>query len=54
MNFGPHSRMTKACWGNIGNLFVICMRQVTKGHLYHLLGVSDYYVMYRQRAKSVF
>ena len=27
--------------GNIGDLFVICMRQVTKGHLYHLLGVSD-------------
>ena len=26
--------------GNIGNLFVKCMRQVTKGHLYHLLGVS--------------
>ena len=25
--------------GNIGNLFVKCMRQVTKGHLYHLLGV---------------
>ena len=49
----PHSRMTKACWGNIGNPFVISMRQVTKGHLYHLLGVSDYYVMYRQRAKSV-
>ena len=47
----PYSRMTKICWGNIGNLFVICMRQVTKGHLYHLLGVSDYYVMYRQRAK---
>ena len=21
--------------GNTGNLFVICMRQVTKGHLYH-------------------
>ena len=34
--------------GNIGDLFVKCMRQVTKGHLYHLLGVSDYYVMYRQ------
>ena len=33
--------------GNIGDLFVKCMRQVTKGHLYHLLGVSDYYVMYR-------
>ena len=21
----PHSRMTKTYWGNIGNLFVICM-----------------------------
>ena len=40
--------------GNIGDLFVKCMRQVTKGHLYHLLGVSDYYVMYRHRAQSVF
>ena len=39
--------------GNIGDLFVKCMRQVTKGHLYHLLGISDYYVMYRQKAKSV-
>ena len=28
---------------NIGNLFAKCMRLVTKGHLYHLLGVSDYY-----------
>ena len=28
---------------NIGDLFVKCMQQVTKGHLYHLLGVSDYY-----------
>ena len=36
---------------NIGDLFVICMLQVTKGHLYHLLGVSD--LMYRQRARSV-
>ena len=34
--------------GNIGDLFVKCLRQVTKDHLYHLLGVSDYYVMYRQ------
>ena len=32
--------------GNIGDLFVNCMRQVTKGHLYHLLGVLDNYVMY--------
>ena len=39
--------------GNIGNLFVECNRQVSKGHLYHLLGVSDYYVLYRQRAKSL-
>ena len=28
--------------------FVKCMRKVTKYYLYHLLGVSDYYVMYRQ------
>ena len=27
--------------GNIGDLFVKCMRQVTKGHLYHLFGVLD-------------
>ena len=38
---------------NIGDLFVKCMQQVTKGHLYHIPGVSDYYVMYGQRAKSV-
>ena len=37
--------------GNIGELFVKCMRQVTKSHLYHLLGVSDYYVMYRHRVQ---
>ena len=37
--------------GNIGDLFVKCMRQVMKGLLYHLLGVLDYYVMYRHRAK---
>ena len=42
-------RMTKTYW----ETFVKCMRQVTKGHLYHLLGVSVYYVMYRQRAQSV-
>ena len=47
----PHRRMTNTCWGNIGDLFVICMRQLTKGHLYHLLGVSDYYVMYRKSAQ---
>ena len=46
--------MTKTCWGNIGNLFVICMQQVTKGHLYHLFGVSDYYVMYIGRGQSLF
>ena len=31
--------------GKIGDLFVKYMRQVTKGHLYHLLGVSDYYII---------
>ena len=40
--------------GNIGDLFVICVGQVTKSHLYHPLGVSDYYVIYRQKAKSCF
>ena len=39
--------------GNIGKLFVKCMQQVTKGHVYHLLGVSDYSIMYRRRAQSV-
>ena len=39
--------------GNIGNLFRKCMREFTKGYLYHLLGVSDYDLTYRQRAKSV-
>ena len=43
----PHSRLTKACWRNVGNLFVICMKQVTKDHLYHLFGVLDFYVIYR-------
>ena len=40
--------------GNIGDLFVKCMQQVTKGHLYRLFWVSDYYVMYRQRAKYTY
>ena len=39
--------------GNIGHLFLKCMQQVTKGHLYHRLGVLDYYVIHRQRAWSV-
>ena len=39
--------------GNIGDLFVKCMRQVTKSNLYHLLRVTDYYVMYRQRPQSI-
>ena len=39
--------------GNIGDHCVKCMRQVTKGHLYHLLGLSDYHVTYRHRAQSV-
>ena len=34
-----HSRMTKEMLGNFGNRFVKCMRQVTEGHFYHLLGV---------------
>ena len=33
--------------GNMGNLFVKGLQEVTKGHLYHLLGVLDYYVIYR-------
>ena len=39
--------------GNIDNLFLKRMQQVTKGHLYHLFGVSDYCVMYRRRGKAV-
>ena len=38
--------------GNIGDLFVKLVLEVTKGHLYHLFGVSDYYVMYRHRASQ--
>ena len=38
--------------GDIGNLLMKCLPQVTKGHLYHLLGVLDYYVMYRHRASQ--
>ena len=38
--------------GNIGNLFVK-MWQVTKSHLYLVLGVLDYFVMYRHRARSL-
>ena len=48
----PHSRITKNMLGNIGDLFVKCMRQA-KGYLYHLSGVLDYYVMYGQRIQSV-
>ena len=33
--------------GNIGYLFVKCMQQVMKSHLYHLLGLSIYYIMDR-------
>ena len=39
--------------GNIGDPFVKCMRQVTKGHLYHLFEVSNYYIMYRQSPSSI-
>ena len=38
--------------GSFGNLFVKCMQQITKGHWYHLFGVSDHCEMYRQRAQS--
>ena len=41
----PHSRMTKTCWETLET------KQVIKGHLYHLVGVSGYYVMYRQRVQ---
>ena len=34
-------------------IFVKSILQFTKGHLYHLLGESDHYVMYEQRAESV-
>ena len=58
MSKGRHQNSSqednKNMLGNIGDLFVKCMRQVTKGHFYNLLGVSDYYVMYRQKAKSCF
>ena len=39
--------------GNSGNQFDKCMQQVTKGHLLHLLDVSDYYKMNRQKAQLV-
>ena len=52
--FGEKSKFpTVNILGNIGDLFVKCMRQDTKSHLYHLLRVSDYNVMYRHRAQSV-
>ena len=38
---------------NIGDLFLKFMQQVRKGLLYHVFGVSDYYVVYRQRIQSV-
>ena len=38
--------------GNIGDLFVKCMQQVTKGNVYHLLGVLDYYVIYREKIEK--
>ena len=46
--------MTKTCWETLVTckVFVTCMLQVTKDHLHHLLGVSDYYVMYRHRASQ--
>ena len=40
--------------GNIVDLFVKCMRKVTKYHLHNLLGILDYYVIYRQRGQASF
>ena len=45
--------LDKNMLGNIGHLFVKCRRQVTNGHEYHLLGVSEYYIMYRHKSQSV-
>ena len=47
----PHQD-DKNMLGNIGSLFVKYMQQVTKGHSYHPLGVSDYYVMYGQSCET--
>ena len=44
-----HSSMTKICEETL----VTGLRQVTKGHLYHLLVVLYFYVMCRHRAQSV-
>ena len=38
---------------NIVDLFVKSMLQVTKGHVHQLVGVLDYYAMYRQRVQVV-
>ena len=44
--------MTKICWETlVCACEMYATQKVTKGHLYHLLGVLDYYVMYRQRAQ---
>ena len=40
------------CGLYVGILTSLLRGDVTKGHVYHLLGVSDYYVMYRYRAQS--
>ena len=50
----PHRRIRERCWEIFCNLFVKCMQQFTKDHLYHLFGVSHYYVMYRQSAQFMF
>ena len=46
----PHSRMTKTCRETVVPVFEI---YGTKGHLYHLLGVSDYCIIYRQRVTNM-
>ena len=52
-NKNQSKKKKKKMMGNIGSMFVKCIRRVTNGNLYHLFGVSDYYVTYRQRAKRV-
>ena len=48
----PHSRMTKTYWETLATCLWNVCQKVTKGHIYHLLGVTDYYVMYRPRTQS--
>ena len=52
-DLGETSKFTteshKLLQGDVGELFLRFLRHVTKSHYYHLLAVSDYYiVLYRQ------